>query len=337
MKVAVLGAGAWGTALAAHLGERHDTVLWARDPALAAALARDHRNDAYLPGTVLPDSIHFESDLPSAVRHACGDEALVVVATPVAGLRESCVAMREQACVPANLIWLCKGFETQTHLLPHQVVDAELGAHPHAGALSGPSFAREVAAHLPVALTIASVSAQCRKRTVEAFHAGAMRIYTGDDVIGVEVGGAVKNVLAIATGIADGLALGFNARAALVTRGLAEMTRLGVALGGHADTFTGLTGLGDLILTATGDLSRNRTVGLELAKGRSLADILGTLGHVAEGVRCAQAVVALAREHGVEMPITEAVCTVLFDGVAPAAAVDALLRRDARSENIGAA
>ena len=337
MKVAVLGAGAWGTALAAHVGERHDTVLWARDPALVDALAREHRNQAYLPSAVLPDSLQYETSLSAAIRHACDDDALVVVATPVAGLRDSCVAMREQACVPANLIWLCKGFERETRLLPHQVVDAVLGAHPHAGALSGPSFAREVAARLPVALTIASVSERCRARTVEAFHAGAMRIYTGDDVIGVEVGGAVKNVLAIATGIADGLSLGLNARAALVTRGLAEMTRLGVALGGHADTFTGLAGIGDLILTATGDLSRNRTVGLELAKGRSLDDILGGLGHVAEGVRCAQAVAALAREHGVVMPITEAVCAVLFEGLSPAASVDALLRRDARSESLGAA
>lgn len=332
MKVAVLGAGAWGTALAAHLGERHDTLLWARDAALVAALARERRNTAYLPSAPLPDALRYEADLATAIRHACGDDALVVVATPVAGLRVTCEVMRAQACVPANLIWLCKGFEQDTHLLPHQVVQSVLGDHAGSGALSGPSFAREVAAHLPVALTIASRSEACRARTVEAFHAGAMRIYTGDDIVGVEVGGAVKNVLAIATGIADGLSLGLNARAALVTRGLAEMTRLGVALGGRTDTFMGLTGIGDLILTATGDLSRNRTVGLELAKGRTLADILASLGHVAEGVRCAQAVAALARAHHVEMPITETVCAVLFDGLAPADAVNALLRRDARAE-----
>ncbi|CAM2140211.1 glycerol-3-phosphate dehydrogenase [Pararobbsia alpina] len=332
MKVAVLGAGAWGTALAAHLGERHDTVLWARDAALVAALARDRRNTAYLPSAALPDGLRYEADLATAIRHACDDDALVVAATPVAGLRMTCEAMRAQSCVPANLIWLCKGFEQETHLLPHQVVHQVLGDHPSCGALSGPSFAREVAAHLPVALTIASASEVCRARTVEAFHAGAMRIYTGDDVVGVEVGGAVKNVLAIATGIADGMSLGLNARAALVTRGLAEMTRLGVALGGRADTFMGLTGIGDLILTATGDLSRNRTVGLELAKGRTLKDILDSLGHVAEGVRCAQAVAALARANQVEMPITETVCAVLFEGLPPADAVDALLRRDARAE-----
>jgi glycerol-3-phosphate dehydrogenase (NAD(P)+) len=183
-----------------------------------------------------------------------------------------------------------------------------------------------------VALTIASASATLGERTVAAFHHGAMRIYTGDDVIGVEVGGAVKNVLAIATGIADGLGLGLNARAALITRGLAEMSRLGVALGGRAETFHGLTGLGDLILTATGDLSRNRTVGMQLATGRSLTDILAALGHVAEGVRCARAVLALAEAHGIEMPITHAVCRVLFESIAPRDAVHALLSRDAKAE-----
>jgi glycerol-3-phosphate dehydrogenase (NAD(P)+) len=241
-------------------------------------------------------------------------------------------AMRDAGKVPAHVVWLCKGFEADTQLMPHQVVAAELAGHGSNGVLSGPSFAREVGQGLPVALTIASASAACRERTVAALHHGAMRIYTGDDVVGVEVGGAVKNVLAIATGIADGLGLGLNARAALITRGLAEMSRLGVMLGGRAETFTGLTGLGDLILTATGDLSRNRTVGMQLAAGRTLDDILGALGHVAEGVRCAQAVLAIARAHSIDMPITQAVCAVLFDGVAPRDAVNALLRRDAKAE-----
>ena len=241
-------------------------------------------------------------------------------------------AMRDAGKVPAHVVWLCKGFEADTQLLPHQVVAAQLAGHASNGVLSGPSFAREVGQGLPVALTIASASAACRERTVAAFHHGAMRIYTGDDLVGVEVGGAVKNVLAIATGIADGLGLGLNARAALITRGLAEMSRLGVTLGGRAETFTGLTGLGDLILTATGDLSRNRTVGLQLAAGRTLADILGGLGHVAEGVRCAQAVLGIAQAHSIDMPITQAVCAVLFDGVAARDAVSALLRRDAKAE-----
>ena len=332
MKVAVLGAGAWGTALAGHLAVRHDTVLWAREPALVAEVAATQENARYLAGVALPAGLRYEADLEAALSHALADDALCVVATPVAGLRGLFQAMRAAGKVPAHVVWLCKGFEADTQLLPHQVVAAELAGHSSNGVLSGPSFAREVGQGLPVALTIASASAACRERTVAAFHHGAMRIYTGDDLVGVEVGGAVKNVLAIATGIADGLGLGLNARAALITRGLAEMSRLGVTLGGRAETFTGLTGLGDLILTATGDLSRNRTVGVQLAEGRTLDDILGGLGHVAEGVRCAQAVLAIARAHSIDMPITEAVCAVLFDGVAPRDAVNALLRRDAKAE-----
>ncbi|KGD14897.1 NAD-dependent glycerol-3-phosphate dehydrogenase family protein [Burkholderia pseudomallei MSHR4377] len=332
MKVAVLGAGAWGTALAAHLAVRHDTLLWARDAALVAELAARRENARYLGGVALPPGLRYEADLATALSHAQADDALCVIAAPVAGLRALCRAMRDARRVPAHFVWVCKGFEADTRRLPHQMVAEELPDHASYGVLSGPSFAREVAQGLPVALTVASASAACRERTLAAFHHGAMRIYTGDDVVGVEVGGAVKNVLAIATGIADGLGLGLNARAALVTRGLAEMSRLGVALGGRAETFTGLTGLGDLILTATGDLSRNRSVGLQLAAGRSLDDILAALGHVAEGVRCARAVLSIARERGVDMPITEAVCAVLFDGVAPHDAVSGLLRRDAKAE-----
>jgi glycerol-3-phosphate dehydrogenase (NAD(P)+) len=333
MKVAVLGAGAWGTALAAHLAARHDTLLWAREPALAAELAARRENTHYLQGVALPAQLRYEAGLATALEHCGAEDALCVIATPVAGLRALTRALRELGRVPAHFVWVCKGFEADTQMLPHQVVASELAGHVSHGVLSGPSFAREVALGLPVALTVASTSEACRDLAVSAFHHGAMRIYTGDDLIGVEVGGAVKNVLAIATGISDGLALGLNARAALITRGLAEMSRLGVALGGRPDTFTGLTGLGDLILTATGDLSRNRTVGLQLAGGGSLDDILGALGHVAEGVRCAQAVLGIARAQGVDMPITEAVCSVLFDGVAPRAAVSALLRRDARAES----
>jgi glycerol-3-phosphate dehydrogenase (NAD(P)+) len=333
MKVSVLGAGAWGTALANHLAMRHDTLLWARDAAFANELGGARENRRYLPGVRLAPSLRYESDLLAALQHGAADRALCVIATPVAGMRALCAAMRDARAAPVHLVWLCKGFEAESERLPHQVVEEVLGGHASCGALSGPSFAREVAQGLPVALTIASASTACQERVVEAFHHGAMRIYTGDDVIGVEVGGAVKNVLAIATGIADGLGLGLNARAALVTRGLAEMTRLGVALGGRAETFTGLTGLGDLILTATGDLSRNRTVGLQLAEGRSLDTALADLGHVAEGVRCAPAVLSIARTQGIDMPITEAVCAVLFDHVAPRAAVDALLRRDAKAES----
>jgi glycerol-3-phosphate dehydrogenase (NAD(P)+) len=332
MKVAVLGAGAWGTALANQLAARHDTLLWGRDAGRISAMAAVRRNDAYLPDIALEPALRLDADLARALEHARDEASLVVVATAIAGLGELCAAMRETHRIPACLVWVCKGFDARTHRLPHTLVAEILGEHASCGVLSGPSFAREVAAGLPVALTVASRSAACAQRTVEAFHHGAMRIYTSDDVTGVEVGGAVKNVLAIATGISDGLGLGLNARAALITRGLAEMTRLGSALGGRADTFTGLAGLGDLILTATGDLSRNRKVGLELAQGRGLAEILASLGHVAEGVRCAQAVLGMARAHGVDMPITAAVCAVLFDGEAPSAAVETLLRRDAKAE-----
>jgi glycerol-3-phosphate dehydrogenase (NAD(P)+) len=261
---------------------------------------------------------------------------MAIIASPVAGLAEMTRAVAAHGGV-RNVIWLCKGFDPQTGALPHAIVAevlAQTGRIDLAtGVLSGPSFAKEVAQGLPCAMTVASTSEALCKLTQRGFHHHAMRVYASDDLVGVEVGGAVKNVLAIATGAADGLGLGLNARAALVTRGLAEMTRLGLALGGRPETFMGLTGMGDLLLTATGDLSRNRTVGMQLAQGRTLDEILAHLGHVAEGVRCAQAVAALARANGVDMPITFTVCEVLFNGLAPARAVDRLLQRDAKSES----
>jgi len=229
------------------------------------------------------------------------------------------------------LVWVCKGFERGTGMLPHQLV-SEIVPGTASGVLSGPSFALEVARGCPTALTLASHDAAFARRLAEVLSGQRLRIYAHDDVIGVEVGGALKNVMAIAAGICDGLALGHNARAALVTRGLAEMTRLGVRLGGHAETFMGLSGLGDLILTATGDLSRNRRVGVQLAQGRPLDTILGELGHVAEGVLTAHEVDALTARLGVDMPITRAVCRILRGELSAAQAVDALLNRDIRSE-----
>jgi glycerol-3-phosphate dehydrogenase (NAD(P)+) len=231
-----------------------------------------------------------------------------------------------------NVVWLCKGVETQTNLLPHQIVQQELGDQIACGALSGPSFAQEVAAGLPCALTIGSLHTQLREQVVAAVHGGSIRVYSTDDVIGVEVGGAVKNILAIATGITDGLGLGLNARAALITRGLAEIVRLGVAMGGRAETFMGLTGMGDLILTCTGDLSRNRRVGLQLAEGKSLAAITADLGHVAEGVHSVQAIMQLAQTFKIDMPIVDAVARVLFQGDSPTQMVHRLLAREARDE-----
>ncbi len=338
MKLTFLGAGAWGTALASHAAASNEVVLWGRDSAQLAAMAASGTNDAYLPGIPLSERLSYEPDFERAVRHAADDaDGLVIVATPLSGLREMTRRLASRNGDPLSMLWLCKGFEAGTQLLPHQMVRAELealgrlGSVRH-GVLSGPSFADEVARGLPCALTVAGSDPALADRAQVAFHHGGMRIYGSDDTVGVEVGGAVKNVLAIATGASDGLGLGLNARAALVTRGLAEMTRLGLALGGRTETFMGLAGVGDLILTATGDLSRNRKVGRQLAEGKRLDQILADLGHVAEGVRCAQAVAELAAAQGVEMPITRAVCAVLFENLPAADAVAQLLQRDARDE-----
>ncbi|HET7884497.1 MAG TPA: NAD(P)H-dependent glycerol-3-phosphate dehydrogenase, partial [Acetobacteraceae bacterium] len=251
MRIAILGGGAWGTALACALAHRRQVMLWARSPEQAQVLREQRINERYLPGVALPKSITLSSELPEAVRFAAG--GLLAIATPTAGLRPTLQALRAIADLPP-VLWLCKGFERDSGMLPHQIVAAELPGHP-SGPLSGPSFADEVARGLPTALTVAGSADFCAQVT-GALHGDALRIYSTQDVVGVEVGGGVKNVMAIGTGIADALGLGYNARAALITRGLAEATRLGVALGGRAATFTGLTGLGDLILTCTGDLSR---------------------------------------------------------------------------------
>lgn len=324
MKIAVFGAGAWGTALAVNAAARHELVLWARDEAQAQAMRRERENRRYLAGIALPAGIAVEWG-PRVAELAAGAD-LAVIATPMAGLRGM---LQQLASLRQPVVWLCKGFETSTPegLLGHEVL-AQVAPHLAAGVLSGPSFADEVARGKPTALVAASAYAAVRDRLVEAFHGGWLRVYANEDITGVEVGGAVKNVLAIATGLCDGLGLGLNARAALITRGLAEMTRLGVALGARAETFTGLSGLGDLVLTATGDLSRNRRVGLLLAQGQSLEQATASLGHVAEGVYCARAVVARGERLGVEMPIARAVVGLLSGELQPQAAVAELMSRD---------
>ena len=332
-KITVLGAGAWGTAVAIALAARHDVPLWGRNPAQMAQAAGARENTEYLPGFPFPDGLDVTADFDAAVAHVvdnAGEAPLLIAACPVAGLRPLLQQLKGRA-IP-NIVWLCKGFEYETGLLPHQVVRAVLGDAVPAAALSGPSFAQEVARGLPCALTVASTDKALRDRVVALVHGGNMRVYSCDDMVGVEVGGAVKNILAIATGTADGLGLGLNARAALITRGLAEITRLGTALGGHAGTFMGLTGMGDLILTCTGDLSRNRRVGLALAQGKPLDTIDRELGHVAECVPCAKAVRELAARLGVDMPITNAVAGVLFDGDSASDMVGKLLARDPRDE-----
>lgn len=325
MQISVLGAGAWGTAMAVSLSARHQAVLWGHDPIHCRAIAAERRNQRYLPEIELPPELTIEAGFATAVAAA----ELVLVATPTAALHDMLARL---APMRKPVVWLCKGFDTERALLPHQIAAQVLDSGSACGVLSGPSFALEVARGLPTALTLASADAGFCAATARALNGPRLRVYFSTDIAGVEIGGAVKNVMAIATGIADGLGLGANARAALITRGLAEITRLGVKLGGRPETFTGLTGAGDLILTCTGDLSRNRQVGLALAQGKKLDAILRGLGHVAEGVNTAAAVEARALQLGVEMPITRAVCAVLFGGVSPREAVEQLLARDPKGE-----
>lgn len=346
MKIIVFGAGAWGTALAisAARSGQHRVTLWARDPVQAAALEQARENTRYLPGIALPAPLSVARAGHSPADAVAGHD-LAIIATPMAGLRGMLGAL-SAASMP--LAWLCKGFEApygagaalsgeaSVGLLGHEI-QQQLGAGlpdggPVCGVLSGPSFAQEVARGQPTALVAASRHASVRDALVAAFHSPMLRVYANDDIAGVEVGGAVKNVLAIATGLCDGLQLGLNARAALITRGLAEMTRLGVALGARADTFMGLSGLGDLVLTATGDLSRNRRVGQLLAEGQSLQQAVDSLGHVAEGVYSARTVVQRAKSLGVEMPIAQAVVALLDGQIQPAQAVALLMGRGARGE-----
>lgn len=327
MNLTVLGAGAWGTALAIHASVRAPTRLWARDAAQAAQMRSLRRNARYLPEVALPPALQITADFQAALAHA--RDGLVIIATPMAGLEETLRALPEGG---PGVLWLCKGFQEGTGWLGHEVARV---ACPQArvGVLSGPSFAVEVARGQPTALVAASSDAALAEQAVEALHGDTLRLYTSNDPVGVEVGGAVKNVMAIATGIADGMGLGLNARAALVTRGLAEITRLGLALGARAETFMGLSGLGDLVLTTTGELSRNRRVGLRLAEGVPLAQILAELGHVAEGVRSAATVLRRAHRRGVAMPITEAVVGVLEGTLTPLQALEQLMGREARPEH----
>ncbi|MFZ2856269.1 NAD(P)H-dependent glycerol-3-phosphate dehydrogenase [Acidovorax sp.] len=335
MKIVVLGAGAWGTALAMGAAQQpggHAVTLWARDGRQVADMQVQRQNARYLPGIAFPPALAVSGADPLALARAAD---LVIVATPMAALRAMLRALR--GC-QAPVAWLCKGFEAVASadagafgLLAHEVCVQE-APDLIAGVLSGPSFAQEVARGQPTALVAASRHAVVRDALVTAFHSPSLRVYANDDIVGVEVGGAVKNVLAIATGLCDGLNLGLNARAALITRGLAEMTRLGVALGARPDTFMGLSGMGDLVLTATGDLSRNRRVGLLLAQGQSLQQAVDSLGHVAEGVYCARTVAQRAAGLGVDMPITQAVVALLDGRLAPADAVGLLMGRDPGSE-----
>ena len=325
--LAVLGAGAWGTALAIRLAAHHTVRLWTRNPAHADELNSASVNARYLPGLTFPPNLSATADLQTALSSA----DCLIAAVPTSGFRQLAQSLRALNTT-TPLIWLCKGFETGSRKLPHQVLAEAWPQHPLAGVLSGPSFAQEVAKNLPAALTLASEDMAFARHMAQTLHDPKLRLYASTDVVGVELGGAVKNVIAIAAGISDGLGLGLNARAALVTRGLAELNRLGLQLGGRAETFMGLSGMGDLILTCTGDLSRNRQLGLRLAAGESLEAALRELGHVAEGATTAIEVAELAATLKVDTPISAAVAQILKQETPPREAVTALLARELRDE-----
>lgn len=327
MNITLLGAGAWGTALAIAFAGKHQVTLWSRETDVADDLRTTRENHRFFPGYKLPEAVAVSTDFATAL----GTAELLVVATPIAGLRPTVEHLKTLG-VTLPILWVCKGFEAGSGKLPHQVVSEVLGPQAVCGALSGPSFAEEVAAGKPTAIALAANNPAFAREAARQLHSTRLRIYANDDLVGVEVGGAVKNVLAIATGTCDGLGLGLNSRAALMTRGLAEIARLGLALGAQRETFMGLAGMGDLILTCTGDLSRNRRVGLALAENKSLPQILEELGHVAEGVYTAREVDRLARQLGVDMPISAAVAAVLDGRLNAAEAVEQLMARDPKEE-----
>jgi glycerol-3-phosphate dehydrogenase (NAD(P)+) len=327
LNISIIGAGAWGTALAISLAAHHRVTLCARDAAQIEAMRTSRRNQQYLSDVPLPDNLILSANFPEALTTA----DLIIIATPTSGLRSVLqqIAVSSKRC---GVIWLCKGFEADTSKLPHQVVAEVLPAGFQYGVLSGPSFAQEVARGLPTALVLASHDEEFARTTAQALHHARLRIYASSDLVGVEVGGAVKNVLAIASGICDGMGLGYNARAALLTRGLAEISRLGLKLGGRPETLSGLSGVGDVILTCTGDLSRNRQVGLLLARKQGLQEILQQLGHVAEGVYTVREVHQLGQKLGVAMPICEAVYRVLYEHIPAAEVIVDLLNRAPNKE-----
>lgn len=329
MKIAVLGAGAWGTALAMQASKRYPIVLWSRNQAHVAEMATARCNQQYLGKYPFNENISLQTDLAAAIR----DADLILSVVPTAGFRDVLRQIRQtRSGVP--VIWASKGLETATSKLPHEVVLEELGSQTGWpwGVLSGPSFADELARGLPTAVTLASPDETFACQAGAILHNGNLRVYTSCDVIGVSVGGAVKNVMAIAAGICDGMEFGNNARAALIARGLAEMTRFGVCLGGKRETFMGLAGAGDLILTCTGQYSRNRQVGMRLAGGQTLDQILHDLGHVAEGVYTTREVMRRATELQIDMPITCEVDQVLSHGQSPRKALENLLSREQKAE-----
>ncbi len=331
VRVAVLGAGSWGTALALLLARNgHDVRLWGHDPEEVAPLCQERENRRYLPGIPFPSRLNAGADLAEAL--AGVDLALVTVPSHAYGA--TLARLRPLLPATAGFSWATKGLERGSGRFLHEVTLEALGRDRPAAVISGPSFAAEVARGLPTAVTVAAWDAAHARRVAAMLHGSNLRAYTSTDVIGVELGGAVKNVLAIAAGIADGLGFGANARAALITRGLAEMVRLGVAAGGQRETFMGLAGIGDLVLTCTDDQSRNRRFGLAIGRGDSAGAACSAIGQVVEGAATVRETLRLARRHGVELPITEQVDAVLYHGQSPRRAVENLLARDPRPEEV---
>ncbi len=332
LEIAVLGGGSWGTALAMLACHYHSTQLWVRNPIRAVNMSETYQNPYYLPGIKIPNNLNINSSIDIILENLAFNkkECLLIFAVPVIGLSDLCqdlsVLLPRYNLTQISIIWTCKGLEEKTSRLPSEIFHNSFKSFSKLkiGVLSGPSFAREVIQGLPTALTIASKSVQLCQTIIYALHRKNLRIYTSTDVIGVEIGGALKNIIAIACGISDGLGLGENARSALITRGLAEISRFGIALGSKSETFSGLTGLGDLVLTATSKLSRNRTIGFKIGSGCKIDDIFSK-NITSEGLRCVQSVLSRANKLHVELPIIKAVYSILFEKIEPMKAVDSLL------------
>ena len=329
MNITILGAGAWGTALGIHFAKHnHPIAMWTHNAEHAQTMQQSRENERYLPNFRLPDNLNVYADMSEALR----DSELVLVVTPVVGLRSSVEQIKQHGGGNLPILTACKGFELDTGLLTYQVVQEVLPENPRIGVLSGPSFAQELAQQLPCAVCLASENEAWLHDLVQALNTNVMRLYGNSDVIGVSVGGAVKNVMAIATGLSDGLGYGLNARAALVTRGLAEITRLAIAMGAQTKTMMGLAGMGDLILTCTGALSRNRKVGLGLAEGKTLHQVLKEIGHVAEGIPTIEEVHNAAAKYQIDMPITDMLYQLVRNELAASDVMERLMQREPKSE-----
>jgi glycerol-3-phosphate dehydrogenase (NAD(P)+) len=329
-EIGVIGAGSWGTALAIQLARAgQQPTLWAREPEVIAAIENERCNSVFLPDIKIPDAVRISGDM-DAVAH---DHRDLLICVPSHVFRSVLETLKPNLAHGARIAWATKGFELSTGKLPHEVARETVGLEVPLAVVSGPTFATEVGLGLPTAMTVAATNADYADELAWRFSGENFRAYTSTDMVGVEVGGAVKNILAIATGMSDGLGFGANTRVALITRGLAEMTRLGVALGAQADTFMGLSGMGDLVLTCTDNQSRNRRMGLGLAAGKTMEEVAEEIGQVVEGVKAASSVRTAAAELGVEMPICEQVYRLLYEDITVKDAITALMQREVKSES----